>query len=768
MSLKKVILLFIAAALFFTSSSAQLTTQKKYGVGPSYLYDVLKVDLKTGGTLLLGTGYGARVIRLNNNYDTVWVKLITDFAISDAIMNSDNEIIITGQRIYPTATNFGGYGIEILKIDLNGNILSSKYREAGIGDLSIPKLYPGIVEYKANHYILSFTDFFQNQPTYNSILLKLDQDFNVVDSKTAPFAGNLIYLLPRHLIAKKSNSEIIFYPKPAYTFYAFYADAYNTFLVIDTNLNNTFNKSLNDPYRKINSVAASGDDVFIGGNILTNKLINNQFDNNEYYSSYLTKVNVNNPPTYRNRSLLFYPGYAAKSNHYLSDFYMADNGIYSSSFGAGYYTQSSVFINDSLSKNFRTRITKFDTSLQIKWNKRLPVYGTADTAGFQQNSYAQSNNFEESANFLLKKNNQILNISYHAPSSNSSNNVLPEEIGFSLTAIDTSGNNATCNATDEAYLYKYDSIEVIDNAVLSYAPHTYALNTNSQNFINVPLLKVSNVCLPMVNPKSKFFWFPLDSPVNDTVVCVDSKIYLFDRSHNEPKTWHWIFPPQVNTTQLDSLYLPDVNSISFTQAGVFPISLVTTNDAGTDTSTQYITVINFIPQPHLGNDTSICYGDTIRIIYTDPPNSDHYFTGPGIFTTSDTLVITESGEYIIAAYTACGYLYDTINVQLVSKPTANFGYSTTCSNLTVSFTDSTILNGNPAVSYQYAWKQALAPPAAYTNFSTLPNNSFSFATYDSFDVRLIVKSTGNCIREDTIIKRIVLGAKPVNYSYFII
>ena len=151
---------------------------------------------------------------------------------------------------------------------------------------------------------------------------------------------------------------------------------------------------------------------------------------------------------------------------------------------------------------------------------------------------------------------------------------------------------------------------------------------SSQSIVNIPLNKISDICLPLLQPKSKFYWLPESSYGFDTLICKDSKLRLYDRSYNEPKTWHWIFPPQADVSALDSLYLPDVKSVSFNQAGVFPVSLVTTNDAGSDTVTKYITVINFIPQPNLGNDTAFCNGDSIRIIYTDPPNSAHYFYGP--------------------------------------------------------------------------------------------------------------------------------------------
>jgi len=140
-------------------------------------------------------------------------------------------------------------------------------------------------------------------------------------------------------------------------------------------------------------------------------------------------------------------------------------------------------------------------------------------------------------------------------------------------------------------------------------------------------------------------------------------------------------------------------------------------------------------------------GDTTytTIVHTYPPGQDTFFLS--LTVTSDTL---------------CGTGRAGIKVVVKPpRPTANFGYAAPCNSLTVAFTDSSLLNTNPSITHQYAWKPALAPPTAYTNYSALPNNSFTFAAYDSFDVRLIVTSALSCVPKDTIVKRIVLKAKPV-------
>lgn len=145
-------------------------------------------------------------------------------------------------------------------------------------------------------------------------------------------------------------------------------------------------------------------------------------------------------------------------------------------------------------------------------------------------------------------------------------------------------------------------------------------------------------------------------------------------------------------------------------------------------------------------------GDTTytTITHTYPPGIDTFFVG--LTVTSDTLCGTgRAGSRVLVK---------------PPKPTANFGFATTCNSLNVVFTDSSQLNFNPSLSYQYAFKPALAPPIAYSNFSTAPNNNYTFAAYDSFDVRLVIRSPLSCAQSDTIVKRIVLKAKPTAGSSY--
>ena len=97
------------------------------------------------------------------------------------------------------------------------------------------------------------------------------------------------------------------------------------------------------------------------------------------------------------------------------------------------------------------------------------------------------------------------------------------------------------------------------------------------------------------------------------------------------------------------------------------------------------------------------------------------------------------------------------------RPTAKFGYSITCNQQLVTFTDSSLLNFNPSLSYQW---QFFNKNNVLLGNSVAANTSFSFPTYDTFLVRLIVRSPLACVQADTLTKTIVLKAKPVaNFTF---
>ncbi len=147
---------------------------------------------------------------------------------------------------------------------------------------------------------------------------------------------------------------------------------------------------------------------------------------------------------------------------------------------------------------------------------------------------------------------------------------------------------------------------------------------------------------------------------------------------------------------------------------------------------------------------------TTTITHTYPLGQDTFFVN--LTVTSDTVCgIGRAGIKVIVK---------------PPKPTANFTTATTCNNLTATITDASLLNTNPSIAHQYAVKPALAAPSAFANYSTSPSHTYVLPGAcpancgDSFDIRLIVSSPLACVAKDTVVKRIVLKAKPTaGFSY---
>jgi gliding motility-associated-like protein len=139
-------------------------------------------------------------------------------------------------------------------------------------------------------------------------------------------------------------------------------------------------------------------------------------------------------------------------------------------------------------------------------------------------------------------------------------------------------------------------------------------------------------------------------------------------------------------------------------------------------------------------------GDTTftSIVHTYPLGVDTFFVG--LTVTSDTV---------------CGQ--GTAGHRVIVKPprpTAKFGTSPiACGQLQVQFADSSLLNSNPSLNYQWAYQPANSN-TTFINFSTAQHPSFTFATADSFSVRLIVSSALACVPSDSLMKTIYLRAKP--------
>ncbi|TAG30432.1 MAG: hypothetical protein EAZ35_07215 [Sphingobacteriia bacterium] len=212
------------------------------------------------------------------------------------------------------------------------------------------------------------------------------------------------------------------------------------------------------------------------------------------------------------------------------------------------------------------------------------------------------------------------------------------------------------------------------------------------------------------------------------------------------------------------LFTPNLNQRRFPYAPPFlfvsPNVQIPNYKVSSDCRTVALTGKTYIK----GNNLSFKwkFGDGDSTIQNVPSGGDTsfatitHFYPPGI----DTFIV----QLFVTSDTVCGE--GSANKKVIvkpPKPTAKFGVAISCNRLLVNFIDSSLLNFNPSITYQW---QFFSKTNMLLGSSIVQNPGFSFAAYDTFLVRLIVSSALACVEADTLLKTIVLSAKPIaDFSY---
>lgn len=206
---------------------------------------------------------------------------------------------------------------------------------------------------------------------------------------------------------------------------------------------------------------------------------------------------------------------------------------------------------------------------------------------------------------------------------------------------------------------------------------------------------------------------------NDTSLCTDSA-YVLDAGNPSADTWVW---NDGNTSQLDT-----VNTAS-------TYSVIVTNPSGCE---GYDTVVvSIIPQLNLGlgNDTSICVGETINFTFTKPTGATQLWN-TGSTTQSITVDSAASYSVIVIDSNGCPN-HDTIVLSLDSLPVVVLGNDTTiCQDSTVTITS--------PVGTNWSWS---------TGGNT---QSISTSTAGVYDVT--VTDANGCVNYDTLEVSIASGS----------
>ena len=156
---------------------------------------------------------------------------------------------------------------------------------------------------------------------------------------------------------------------------------------------------------------------------------------------------------------------------------------------------------------------------------------------------------------------------------------------------------------------------------------------------------------------------------NRISVCQNSTVDFYDNSSNFPTSWQWFFPG--GNPSVSSLPSP---SITYTLSGTYPVKLIATNQAGTDSTeiTSYITVLN-APVAFAGLDRTLCKGDTAQLSGTGGVN---YSWAPALGLNSSAINNPICNSTITRTYTltvndANGCTgTDQVKITVIPQPTA--------------------------------------------------------------------------------------------------
>jgi len=187
----------------------------------------------------------------------------------------------------------------------------------------------------------------------------------------------------------------------------------------------------------------------------------------------------------------------------------------------------------------------------------------------------------------------------------------------------------------------------------------------------------------------------------------------------------------LNATTSGASYLWQNNSTSPTltvnQAGTYSVTITVSGCTATDAVT-VTTGVN--PTVNLGNDTTLCAGQSLNLNATFP-NSSYLWQNNS---TAPTFSVTQAGTYGVSVTTNCGTVSDNIIVNYNSPPVFDLG------------PDATICVG------QSLNLDATSPNATYLWQDNSTNPTFTVSQAGTYSV---VASVGNCSSSDDITVSVV-------------
>ena len=209
---------------------------------------------------------------------------------------------------------------------------------------------------------------------------------------------------------------------------------------------------------------------------------------------------------------------------------------------------------------------------------------------------------------------------------------------------------------------------------------------NTLNITPNPITLVDSILCPQQLPPRAFF------EASDTTICAGDCIDFTDKSLQDPDQWNWSF----EGASPDASAIQSPAGICYPDTGCFDVQLIVTNSGGQDALLieDYICVYPY-PEVFLGNDTNLCFNDTLLLEVPAGYNSYLWSTGA----TGQSIDVSSSGEYWVRVenQAACTGS-DTISVDFNSFLVINLG-----PDRTICEGDSLILNAGSGFD-SYLWQ----------------------------------------------------------------
>ncbi len=179
-------------------------------------------------------------------------------------------------------------------------------------------------------------------------------------------------------------------------------------------------------------------------------------------------------------------------------------------------------------------------------------------------------------------------------------------------------------------------ITVTDHALttenVALPVENFSQGINNTTLLSGQVSLIDSLLCPAEQPPIALF------SASNTNICIGGCIDFADESLNDPDQWEWSFEGAVPSTSS----VPSPSGICYPDTGCFDVQLIVHNDGGSDTNLlpDYICVYE-VPAFSLGEDTSLCYGDSI--VLEAPDGFATYLWNTG--STEQMIKVGESGEY---------------------------------------------------------------------------------------------------------------------------